>query len=507
MKKSIISSTPSFQEVKKWYHDNLHPDANNYDDPGVYRYIYHEGRFPGIFQCTQVPAQKFFMKAKPESIVDIAALTSIWRPGPLSAGVHNIYLDAKKGKKFEWGHPLFDQVLGETYNCILFQEQIMQVAEVIGGFPKDQCDNVRRAILKRDHSKGEAAKNEAKAMEETFIKGAFERGVSNEIAQKAWQQILWMAGYCFNLAHATAYAIDSYMCAFLCRHFETQWLTAYLESMSGNDDGRAKAFADVRSMGYDIVPIDIKYASKSWSVLPGKKLMPALTAAKGVGETAADELQSLRPFNTFEELLWDENGVWRLSKFNKRALEALISVEAFNSLDCVGEGKLFSSYKHMHAVVIEHMNDIKKSSKKDPHLGRKRFFELLSEFRDIDPYTKLERISLSIKHFGTADVNMIISEETKDKLKKKGVESIDDYSEKNLYWFCVVDAVPKKTKNGKKYLMLKVQGLAGKTYKMFMWAWNGVKMFDKYAIVIADVDNNPDFGFSTMQFRTRELES
>jgi len=307
-------------------------------------------------------------------------------------------------------------------------------------------------------------------------------------------------------SHATAYAIDSYMCSWLMYHHETQWLTAYLESMSGNDDSRAKAFAEVRAMGYDIVPIDIMHATSGWTVLPGKKLMPALTTAKGVGGTAAEELQSLRPFDSFEELLWDENGTWRLGKFNKRALEALINVEAFNSLDCVGPGKLFDNYKQMGMIVIDRINDIKKTTRKDPHLGRKRFYELLQETRGVEPYTKLERILRSIKHFGTADVNMIISEEMKKGLANMGIKSIDEYEEKGTYWFCIAETTPKQSKTGKKYLMLKVQGPSGKTYKMFMWGWNGTKKFDKYALIGAEISNDPEFGFSTSMFKMRELD-
>lgn len=196
--RSVVSSSPSFQEVKKWYHDNLHPDANNYDDPNVYKYVYHESRFAGIFQCTSSGAQKFFVRGKPESITDIAALTSIYRPGPLSAKVDRIYLDAKNGKKFEWGHPIFEEVLGDTYNALVFQESVMDLAEKVGGFPKDQCDNVRRAIMKRDHSKGAAAIKEMKDMEEAFVKGAMAKGIKEETAKRSYETICFMSGYGFN---------------------------------------------------------------------------------------------------------------------------------------------------------------------------------------------------------------------------------------------------------------------------------------------------------------------
>lgn len=109
---------PTFNDVRRWYENKLHPDANDYNDQHVYEHVYHEGRFAGIFQLTSGGAQKLFVAAKPKSIVDIAVLTSIYRPGPLAANVDKIYLKAKQGEKYEWGHPLFEKVLGHTNNCL-----------------------------------------------------------------------------------------------------------------------------------------------------------------------------------------------------------------------------------------------------------------------------------------------------------------------------------------------------------------------------------------------------
>lgn len=115
---SITKVKASFPDIREWYENTLHPDVNDYDDPDVYKYVYEEGRFPAVFQCTGKGAQRLFMKAKPTSINDIAVLTSIYRPGPLAAKVDDIYLKAKEGKKFDWGHPIFEKVLGKTYNCL-----------------------------------------------------------------------------------------------------------------------------------------------------------------------------------------------------------------------------------------------------------------------------------------------------------------------------------------------------------------------------------------------------
>lgn len=306
-------------------------------------------------------------------------------------------------------------------------------------------------------------------------------------------------------SHAVAYAIDSYWCAWLMTYYEEEWLAAYLESMSGNDDSRAKAFSEVRSLGYDIVPLDVKEASTHWKVLPGKRLMPSLVACKGVGATAAQDLESLRPFETLEELLWDDEGRWRPTKFNKKALEAMIHVGAFESLNCVGEDRYFKNYHHMHKVLIENNGEIKKHTKKEPFKGKQRFFELIREHSDTPPWTRDEFIKNIIDHFGSLDVKLIMPKEIVNRLEQKGITSIDEYRGKDVYWFCVSKAIPKKTRNGKNYLLMEIVGPAGAIHKMFMWSWDCVTEFKRYSIVLGEISRT-EFGFTTSQRKLRTLD-
>ncbi len=125
-------------------------------------------------------------------------------------------------------------------------------------------------------------------------------------------------------SHAVAYAIDSFWCAWLMTYYEEQWMCSYLEAYSKSPEKRAKAFGEARALGYNIVPIDINQAALGWTALPGKKLMPSMTSVKGVGDTAVEEIMAQRPFNSIEEMLWNEDGSWRPSKYNKKSMEALI---------------------------------------------------------------------------------------------------------------------------------------------------------------------------------------
>lgn len=305
-------------------------------------------------------------------------------------------------------------------------------------------------------------------------------------------------------SHAVAYAIDSFWCAWMMTYHEEQWLTAYVESMLGNPDKKAKAFGEIKKLGYTIVPIDINYANKSWSVLPGKRFMPSLLSCKGVGETAADEIIASRPYTSIEQLLYNDDGSWRPSKFNKRALETLIRIGALDSLGCVGDGKLFNSYRHMNEVLIENSDAIKKSPKRDPHVGRKTMYELARALAPMDEWSKKEQAENHIEAFGSLDVTSLLDPAVFAKLEEKGVRSIDEWDKKDYYWFCVQEAIPKKTKAGKNYLILKVTGPVGKVYKLNAWGWDGVRKFDPLSMCLAEVDSN-DFGFSTVLWRCKEI--
>lgn len=193
-----------FDDVKSWFNEYMHPSKIDLKDQKVYKHVYHEGRFGGIFQLTSSGAQKLFLKAKPRSIVDIAALTSIYRPGPLAAKVDKLWLKHKK-EPFDWGHPLINETLKETRGLLVFQESVMALANKVAGFPLSETDEVRRAIMKRSIAGGDAAVTKAKELENSFVKGAVNNGVPETIAKKAYETILFMSGYGFNksLSHDT----------------------------------------------------------------------------------------------------------------------------------------------------------------------------------------------------------------------------------------------------------------------------------------------------------------
>jgi DNA polymerase-3 subunit alpha len=530
---------PTFDDVKAWYETHMAPSVINFDDPKPYE-VYANARWGGIFQLTSQGAQRLFVKAKPKSVIDIATLTSIYRPGPLAANVDKLYLESREGNlppELEWGDRRINDILAKTFSCIIFQEQVMELAEKVAGFPKDKCDEVRRAIMKRSISGGEAAKKAAQETRDSFVKGCVVNGYTEKVANNLYDKILYFAGYGFNKAHAVAYAIDSFWCAWLMTYHEEQWLCSYLESMSHTPDQRAKAFGEAKALGYQIVPIDINYAALGWTVLPGKKLMPSMTSCKGVGDSAVEEIMEMRPFESIEQLMYNEDGTWRPSKFNRKAMEALIKIRAFESLQCVGPEKVFKSYKHMYEtlmgqftetvtrkrkgveetveVVRDHGNMIKRSTKKDPHEGRKKFYELARGLAEIggEEWTRKEMAELHSQVFGSVDVMMMFEQSLFDKLAAR-ITSVEELEvgKTSLVWFVTVVSgkkgktptagAMKKTRNGKEYAQIFVAGPTGKPMRINVWG--AKQLYEPYKLFCSEVKRD-DFGLSTTTWKTKEV--
>jgi|GEM_PF-3395551 len=307
-------------------------------------------------------------------------------------------------------------------------------------------------------------------------------------------------------SHAMSYAIDSYYCAWLLTYFEEEWLCAYLESMSGNDEKRAKAFSEVKALGYKIVNIDINYATKSWTILEGKRFMPSFLSCKGVGESAVEEIIENRPYKSVEDMLWNEDGSWKHSKFNKRALEALIAIKAFDSLDCIGHDRTFTSHKQMSEILVNRNSDIKKHTKKNPTVGMEAFRAALVETKDMNEWTRSEMVDNSIKYLGSFNAAMLMPDEILQKLESKGVKSVDDLSDSDIYWFIVSDAKPKKTKTGKPYLLLTITGLGGQNHRLFCWGWDGATEIPKYSVCISEISVD-GYGNKTFMKKVKVLDS
>ena len=497
----------TFGQIKYWFDHNMGNEVIDWNDQLVYK-VYEEGRWAGIFQCTNNGAQRLFQRAKPQSILDIAALTSIYRPGPLAMGIDRKYVKMKNNPQdITYDHPILEEILSETYGMLVFQEQTMAIVNRLGQIPLDECNAIRK-MMKPQQSSGDA-KKKAKALKDRIMAGFKASGLRIDQAENLYSNIMKFTSYSFNKSHAVSYAMDSYYCAWLMTYFEEEWLCAYLESMSKNADKRNKAFSEVKALGYDIVPIDINYATDAWAILEGRKFMPSFSSCKGIGDAAIEEIIRLRnkqkgkKFTSLDQILFDKDKKWQVSKFNKKAMEGLIHIKAFESVDIVGKGKQFQNYNHMEKALIPNWSKWKKRLKSDPLRGYNEMNESILLEYDTPPYSRKQIIENEMNHLGAVTIDTVIPPRYARVFHEKNFKPIDEYDDpSDAYWWIVVKAVKKKTKRGAHYLRLRVMGANGKQEWMNCWGWNGEEPVDPYTVCVGIVSSN-HYGKSTKWSKMR----
>jgi DNA polymerase-3 subunit alpha len=227
LRRKMNNPNPSFDDIKKFYLENLHPERMNLNDEKVYKNVFHQGKWAGIFQFAEKGAQRFCSKAKPMSIIDLSAITSIYRPGPLAANVHEEYVEAKNNpSSVRYLHPIVKEVAGETYGFLVFQEQIALMAHKLGkDITLDEGNLLRKLLTKKGTGKGHEKKD---SIHQRFIEGCTEKGIHQKDAQELWQSFEYFSGYGFNKSHAVAYSVLSYQCAYLLHYYPIEWLAAFL---------------------------------------------------------------------------------------------------------------------------------------------------------------------------------------------------------------------------------------------------------------------------------------
>ena len=304
-------------------------------------------------------------------------------------------------------------------------------------------------------------------------------------------------------SHATSYAIVSYYCAYLLHHHKAEWLCAYMEHCSENDKKRSKAMSEITSFGYKIKNVDVAYATNKWIILDDNAFMPSLLTVKGVGQKAIDELMAARPFHDIKDMMWDANGKWRLSKFNKKAWEMLIKIQAFESFDCVGEGKLFDDYHHMYRVIIG-----ENALLRQPTKGRLAFDTIVERERGVlSDWSRDEKVEHYKAIIGHVDLDLLITRDVREQLAKNDVLSIDhldEESDDDVVWFIINDAVVRTSRNDKSYLLVNAVGEFGNRHKIYCWGAKptDLQKFTPGRVAVASLTRS-NYGFSAQAWKIK----
>ena len=350
-----------------------------FDDPEVFD-LFCRGDTDGIFQFESSGMKELLRKVHPRVFADLAALNALYRPGPMQ--FIDDFTARKHGRKpITYIFPELEEILGETYGIIVYQEQVMRIAVKIAGFSMAQADLLRKAMGKK---KQDIIDREG----ETFIKGGVEAGFPDDKVRKLWDQIVPFAMYGFNKSHSVAYAHVAYLTAYLKVHYPAHFMAAMLTSEAANTDKLAMYLARSRHMGIDILPPDINASQNMFTVEEGG-IRFGLVAVKGVGQAAVEAiLEARRNEGRF-------SGVAHfLRSLPPRAANHKV-------IECLAKAGCFDQFELSRGVVIAHLDQLMEASaaeREQRELGQSLLFEELgadsyeAELRDeaeVDAVTRL----------------------------------------------------------------------------------------------------------------------
>ncbi len=341
------------------------------DDTEVYRLI-SAGNTWGVFQLESSGFQELLRKLLPDCFEDIVAAVALYRPGPLEGGMVDQFIECKHGRReISYMHPKLENILKETYGVIVYQEQVMQAAQILSGYSLGQADLMRRAM-------GKKKVEEMAEQRLRFVSGATERGIDAAKAGEIFDLIDKFAGYGFNKSHSAAYALVTYQTAWLKTHYPVEFQAALLTCDREDTEKVARYIQAGRESKVNTLPPDINRSDVNFSVIysedspPQAEIVFGLGAVKGVGEAALHAIIEARKSEPFIDI-FDFASRVDLSKVNRGVIESLIKAGAFDStvdLSVVNRGQIFG--------ILDTALERGRSAQRDRESGQISLFGALS---------------------------------------------------------------------------------------------------------------------------------
>src|SRR5690606_21768082 len=267
------------------------------DDPDTYALL-SKGQTSAVFQFESRGMKDYIRKLQPQVFEDLIALAALYRPGPLGAGVVDDFIERRHGRaEVDYPHPLLEPILRPTYGVIVYQEQVMQIAQVMAGYSLGGADLLRRAMGKKKPE--EMAKERVK-----FEAGAEQRGIDAATASRIFDLMEKFADYGFNKSHSAAYALVAYQTAWLKAHYPAEFMAATLSSDMDNTDKVVGFLEEAREIGLEVLPPDVNSSDYMFVALDARTIRYGLGAVKGVGRGACEAVvEARRAGGEFRDLL------------------------------------------------------------------------------------------------------------------------------------------------------------------------------------------------------------
>ncbi|MEJ8835719.1 DNA polymerase III subunit alpha [Ramlibacter sp. AN1133] len=324
-------ATLTILELAREFIVQRHPNQQDFtfeavplEDPQTYK-LFTDGKTEAVFQFESRGMQGMLRDAKPTRLEDLIALNALYRPGPMD--LIPSFVARKHGREVvEYPHPLVEPVLSETYGIMVYQEQVMQTAQVLGGYSLGGADLLRRAM-------GKKKAEEMAQHREIFREGAAKKGIGNEKADEVFDLMEKFAGYGFNKSHAAAYSLLAYHTAWLKVHYTAEFYCANMTIEMDNTDKLKVLFEDaVKNFGMTFEPPDVNRGTWRFEPISDKVIRYGLGAIKGTGQSAIEAIVAARQEGGAFKSIYDFCCRVDRSRINKRTVEALIKAGAFDTL-------------------------------------------------------------------------------------------------------------------------------------------------------------------------------
>ncbi|HEY0931836.1 MAG TPA: DNA polymerase III subunit alpha [Gemmatimonas sp.] len=316
--------TDTLRNIKERLGKDVVLEERGFTDEETYR-VLRAGRTGGVFQFESPLATDVLKRMRCDRFDDLVASNALLRPGPLDAGMHNVYIRRKRGEEpTVYALPELEPILSNTYGVITYQEQVMRIAQVLAGISLAEADVLRKAVGKKD---AELIKKELGK----FTEKAIGRGYDKKIIEELAGQIETFGRYGFNKSHSVAYSVVAYHTAYLKTHYPAEFMAALLSSNIGKTEEVIKYIAEAREMGIEVLAPDVNESGWRFTVIGDKRIRFGLGAIRNVGKGAIDSLLAARgegPFPTLHDLC----GRVDLRLCNKRVFEALVAAGACDTL-------------------------------------------------------------------------------------------------------------------------------------------------------------------------------
>ena len=319
---TMIDKTLELVEVSSGL--RVDPDALPVEDPETFALL-ARGDLEGIFQLESSGMRQIVRDLRPSSLEDISSILALYRPGPLDAGLIPKFINRKHGREaIDFAHAALEPILRETYGIMVYQEQIMKIAQDLAGYSLGEADLLRRAMGKKKVSEMQKHRG-------IFVDGSAKKGVDPKVADELFDQMVLFAEYCFNKSHSTAYGAVTYQTAYLKAHYPVAYMAALLTVNAGASDKVQRYISNCNAMGIEVMPPDVNASGIDFTPT-GDRILFGLSAVRNLGDGAIRQLIACREKDGSFKSLADLCDRVPSSALNRRGLESLIHCGALDAL-------------------------------------------------------------------------------------------------------------------------------------------------------------------------------